>query len=1135
MAEKNNNPKIKTTAVKIPKNESGKKTKGIQEKSTSGTTEKKPSAKDTAKKSNNDTSRNAQNEKNSKKNKAVGSTSSSGNKANTALQNSGYVSSTLAEEKEKEKNVSKAKNKNDIPKSQAKNGQKKSSGYADKNGKNTDRDRNDSHELTAAQIRRHQFVPLFLILAAVFVVISYIVVEKSGFFGKIIQTVFYGIFGRGAFVIPVLLVIAAINWQKYVANRTIGLNMLLFVLTILLASSFLQLINLSMNNAASGDWAVNVVDLFKDGMDCLKQNNGGLVGGLIGVLLWNVFGSVGSYIVVVTVILVLVLSLFGATPVTVVTFIRYKIKVSQENKKARMELAAEQAKQREAEKTYSERRREAEAENERKAADQAKPKKKGLFGLMRGDDKSSDKPADETESTDRNKGEEKGTEENSGQHGMDLTKSVPDDKKQPQNVGTRPPVTIIKPGKNPSDSSYDGELENARTSGMADQTHFSHRENGTPTENITNDNGDCDSELLQNDLDVRGDSDAGTSGMSHTAVDGMQMEMGDAIPTEAPTSNRRNVKITIKREPTIEELANVSDVSDIVGDIIGNTPGDKSAPVAEKKAEPTESDNGSPALEVNVSNAGDISEVPLADSENDNKETANENSQNADDNILRDSDRYADYLFPPTELLAKNTSGNDGITDEEINENIDRLMDTLTSFKIRVQSITCACGPTITRYEVKPEPGVRVRSIANLVDDIALGLAKTGVRIEAPIPGKSAVGIEVPNDKKLTVYLRDLIENKNFTEMKSKLSACLGEDVGGRPIMFDIAKMPHLLIAGATGMGKSVCINSIIVSLLYKAKPDEVKLILIDPKKVEFSIYKDIPHLHVPIVTEPKKAAGALASAVAEMERRFTLMEDVGVRDIANYNRITKDDPDMEFMPQMVIIIDELADLMMTAPDDVESCICRITQKARAAGMHLIVGTQRPSVDVITGLIKANIPSRIAFTVASQVDSRTIIDIAGAEKLIGRGDMLYAPVGVSKPMRVQGSFVSESEVEAVVEFIKKHNGKAIYNDQFTKQIDKEAEKCGLGGKKSSAEASDDGEDIEGEDPKLREAIKIAVEDQKISTSLLQRKLSIGYGRAAKIIDRMQEMNIVSAPDGNKPRRILITLQQYREMYLNDDI
>ncbi len=1113
MAEKSNNQKIKTTAVRIPKNESGKAAKGIQEKSTSGATGKKPSAKDTAKKNSTDISRNSQNGKisqNNQNNKTVGSAAATGNKAKTASQNSGYVSSTLAEEKEK--NVAKAKNKNDIPKSQTKNGQKKASG-------------NDNRELTAAQIRRHQFVPLFLILAAVFVVISYIVVDKSGFFGKIIQTVFYGIFGRGAFVIPALLVIAALNWQKYVANRTIGLNMLLFVLTILLASSFLQLINLSMNNAASGDWAVNVVELFKDGMQCHKQNNGGLVGGLIGVLLWNVFGSVGSYIVVVTVILVLVLSLFGATPVTVVTFIRYKLKVAKENKKARMELAAEQAKQREAEKTYAERRREAEAEKERKDADQAQPRKKGFFGLMRGDDKPSDKRADENGNTDKNKNAEKKTEEIPVQRGAEPAKDAPDDKKQPQNVSARPPVTIIKPGKNPSDSSYDGGLENARTSGVSDPTHFSRQENGAATENITNDNGDSDSESLQNDLDVRGDSDMGIPGMPHTVVDEPQMEMGDAIPADASASNRRNVKITIKREPTIDELANVSDVSDI----IGNTPVDT------KKDEPTENKNGSPVLAVNVSNAGDISEVSLPDSATDNKETESENGQNGSDKILRDSERYADYLFPPTELLAKNTSGNEGITDEEINENIDRLMDTLTSFKIRVQSITCACGPTITRYEVKPEPGVRVRSIANLVDDIALGLAKTGVRIEAPIPGKSAVGIEVPNDKKLTVYLRDLIENKNFAEMKSKLSACLGEDVGGRPIMFDIAKMPHLLIAGATGMGKSVCINSIIVSLLYKAKPDEVKLILIDPKKVEFSIYKDIPHLHVPIVTEPKKAAGALASAVAEMERRFTLMEDVGVRDIANYNRITKDDPDMEFMPQMVIIIDELADLMMTAPDDVESCICRITQKARAAGIHLIVGTQRPSVDVITGLIKANIPSRIAFTVASQVDSRTIIDIAGAEKLIGRGDMLYAPVGISKPMRVQGSFVSESEVEAVVEFIKKHNGKAIYNDQFTKQIDKEAEKCGLGGKKSAAEASDDGEDIEGEDSKLREAIKIAVEDQKISTSLLQRKLSIGYGRAAKIIDRMQEMNIVSAPDGNKPRRILITLQQYREMYLNDDI
>ena len=409
---------------------------------------------------------------------------------------------------------------------------------------------------------------------------------------------------------------------------------------------------------------------------------------------------------------------------------------------------------------------------------------------------------------------------------------------------------------------------------------------------------------------------------------------------------------------------------------------------------------------------------------------------------------------------------------------------------------------------------------------LALGLAKTGVRIEAPIPGKSAVGIEVPNDKKLTVYLRDLIENKNFAEMKSKLSACLGEDVGGRPIMFDIAKMPHLLIAGATGMGKSVCINSIIVSLLYKAKPDEVKLILIDPKKVEFSIYKDIPHLHVPIVTEPKKAAGALASAVAEMERRFTLMEDVGVRDIANYNRITKDDPDMEFMPQMVIIIDELADLMMTAPDDVESCICRITQKARAAGIHLIVGTQRPSVDVITGLIKANVPSRISLKVSSNTDSRTILDTGGGEKLIGRGDMLFSPVGAPKPIRVQGCYASDEEIEGVTHYIKKAYS-AQYNSEIEEKIKRIAAEEIAQGKKSgdSASSSDEGLDI---DSKMEEAIKCVIEAGQASTSLLQRRLKVGYARAGRMIDDMEQMGVVGPHQGSKPRDVLMTYNEWLE-------
>ena len=504
-----------------------------------------------------------------------------------------------------------------------------------------------------------------------------------------------------------------------------------------------------------------------------------------------------------------------------------------------------------------------------------------------------------------------------------------------------------------------------------------------------------------------------------------------------------------------------------------------------------------------------------------------------EDDGEEEEDPPTPYIFPPISMLGKNKNPVDNNYNEEIKANAQLLVSTLESFKISIKDINASRGPTITRYELKPEAGVRVRSIANLVDDIALNLATSGVRIEAPIPGKAAVGIEVPNKNRATVYLRDLIENPQFTDAKSKLTAALGMDVGGNPIYFDISKMPHMLIAGATGMGKSVCINCVIISLLYKARPEDLKLILIDPKKVEFNIYKDIPHLYAPIVSDPKKAAGALASAVAEMERRFELIEEVGVRDIASYNAATENDPCKEHMPHMVIIIDELADLMMTAPDEVETAICRLAQKARAAGIHIVIGTQRPSVDVITGLIKANIPSRIACTVASQVDSRTIIDIAGAEKLIGRGDMLFAPVGAAKPMRVQGAFVTDTEVENICTFIRDNNTKAKYNAEFINRIEEEAAKCGI--KKGGASAAGDSIPVGGDDggdSKFQAAVKLAVEEGKISTSLMQRKLGVGYGRAAKIIDTMEEMGYVSKQDGNKPRRILITAEEYAERIAN---
>ena len=491
----------------------------------------------------------------------------------------------------------------------------------------------------------------------------------------------------------------------------------------------------------------------------------------------------------------------------------------------------------------------------------------------------------------------------------------------------------------------------------------------------------------------------------------------------------------------------------------------------------------------------------------------------------------APYRFPPIDLLTPDNSKKDPGVREELLENAKKLVETLRSFNVKTKIVDVSRGPTITRYELMPEAGTKVRTISNLTDDIALSFATTGVRIEAPIPGKSAVGIEVPNKTSATVHLRTLLEDRRFSDAQSKITAALGEDVAGEAIYLDIAKMPHLLIAGATGMGKSVCINSLIVSLLFKATPDEVKLILIDPKKVELSIYNGLPHLLVPVVSDPKKAAGSLSWAVSEMERRFNLIEEAGVGVLLYYNAGAAADPSRTPLPQIVIIIDELADLMMTAPDDVESSICRLAQKARAAGMHLIIGTQRPSVDVITGLLKSNIPSRIAFTVASQVDSRTIIDRAGAERLIGRGDMLYNQLGAAKPIRVQGAFVSESEVEAITEFIKNANSEKNdgYSEDVIEQIEREAEKCGSS-KKHIADAGDDAGD---EDPMLRQAIELAVESRKISTSLIQRRLSLGYGRAAKLIDRMEQLGYVSAPDGQKPRDVLISKEEFMEMVLKD--
>lgn len=482
-----------------------------------------------------------------------------------------------------------------------------------------------------------------------------------------------------------------------------------------------------------------------------------------------------------------------------------------------------------------------------------------------------------------------------------------------------------------------------------------------------------------------------------------------------------------------------------------------------------------------------------------------------------------DYHFPPSNLLRQAKTADRGDISDELKANAEKLVDTLRSFGVETKITDICRGPTVTRYELKPSAGVKISKITNLADDIALNLAASGVRIEAPIPNKAAVGIEVPNKVSNTVSMWELIDNPAFTAAKSKLTAGLGKDITGNCVYCDVAKMPHLLIAGATGAGKSVCMNSIIVSILYKAKPDEVKFLMIDPKKVEFAMYSGIPHLLVPVVTDPRKAAGALGWAVSEMLQRYKMFVDSGVKDITGYNKMAEKIEEMKPMPQVVIFIDELADLMMAAPNEVEDSICRLAQMARAAGMHLVIATQRPSVDVITGIIKANIPSRIALTVSSQVDSRTILDSAGAEKLLGRGDMLYSPVGLGKPVRVQGCFVTEDEIEDLISFIKEQ-GESDYDEAISKEIE---EKAVQEKKKGSAfDSTEEGDDT---DPLLSSAVDIVLELGSASTSVLQRKLKVGYARGARIVDQLQEKGIVGPPEGSKPRKVLITKQQWLEM------
>lgn len=490
------------------------------------------------------------------------------------------------------------------------------------------------------------------------------------------------------------------------------------------------------------------------------------------------------------------------------------------------------------------------------------------------------------------------------------------------------------------------------------------------------------------------------------------------------------------------------------------------------------------------------------------------------------------YEFPPLSLLSSPKGNKSGINNDELRATAAKLQETLESFGVRIRMGDISLGPSVTRYELIPEQGVKVSKITGLSDDIKLSLAASDIRIEAPIPGKAAVGIEVPNPKRQTITLRELMESSEFTKAKSKVTFAVGKDISGKTIVTDIAKMPHLLIAGATGSGKSVLINTLIMSILYKANPNEVKLIMVDPKMVELTAYEDIPHLMIPVVKDPKKASAALSWAVAEMTGRYQKFADAGVRDIKSYNtkmdKLTdKQDPEYQKMPQIVIIVDEFADLMMVAPGEVEDSVCRLAQLARAAGIHLVLATQRPSVNVITGLIKANIPSRIALSVSSAVDSRTIIDSAGAEKLLGNGDMLFAPQNLPKPIRVQGAFVSDEERDGVVSFLKKSSNGPAYNEEVTKHI----ETAPVPGAKNEGISA--GDSASNQDALFAEAGRFIIDKEKASIGLLQRMFRIGFNRAARIMDQLADAGVVGPEEGTKARQILMSKEQF-ENYLEEN-
>ena len=866
-----------------------------------------------------------------------------------------------------------------------------------------------------------EIIIILIIVASIITVIS-LFSSKMGFVGSLINSLFKGLFGFGAYILPIT-VIAYCVWlltsgiKKRKLVKFVG--MMLFIVFVGAAFSVFNQENFAKDLGIVG----KISQLYKNG----GFSNGGLIGGSIGILFASAFGKVGATIILVALIII------SAILATGKSFFK-GVSSAYSYNKARIRERAERI------------------ERERPVFEKSSKK----------DARIEINNAPNTTGTAKTK------------------KPMPDFLVEKEGYDDKPPyieTTVFKqhtPKKfeKAQKGIYDFKIEMENTGDFSfDMDYSDKKEDNNKT--VENSYNNSYNDVKNKDFEEQ-----------KTEVAEIEKEVIENID-----------EINSSKYDETEDNTVYSDFDD-----------DDSAVVEKALAE--------------MEKALYDEEHPKTKNDNKNSEAVRDNynekvAKTQETNIskpVQEVKEIPEYVFPPIDLLGEDKNVQTPGSKLEMMNNAKKLEETLKSFGVDAKVIQINRGPTVTRYELSPSQGVKVSKIVNLADDIALNLAAAGIRIEAPIPGKAAVGIEVPNKETQSVYLRTVIESEEFQNFPSKLAFALGEDIAGKAVVTDIAKMPHLLIAGATGSGKSVCINTLITSIIYKAKPEEVKLLLVDPKVVELSVYNGIPHLLIPVVTDPKKAASALNWAVREMLQRYNDFAECNVRDIKGYNAMKKEKGETDLMPQIVIIIDELADLMMAAPGEVEDSICRLAQMARAAGLHLIIATQRPSVDVITGVIKANIPSRLAFAVSSGIDSRTILDTTGAEKLLGKGDMLFCPVGMNKPVRIQGAFVTDKEVENIVAFVKK-DGHTGYSNDMIEEIT------------SSTKNLSGGEDM---DEHFEAAIDLVVKKEKASVSMLQRHFRIGYNRAANLMEALEDRGIVGPEDGSKPRKVLMSQEEYEE-------